>query len=179
MKFSIPSSPKALDLDSDGIADVIYIGDLGGQLFRIDLDRKASSNANIAKRVKLIAQIGQTEPSVTINLAAQRRFYEPPAVATFTDSSGQRFATVAIGSGYRSRPLNTITDERFYTFFDYDVTKSNLLSLADTALQPVIKQKMFDSVMRGVRLGVLAERRRQSKLVSEVLSVDKKEQPQK
>ena len=139
MKFSIPSSPKALDLDSDGIADVIYIGDLGGQLFRIDLDRKASSNANIAKRVKLIAQIGQTEPSVTINLAAQRRFYEPPAVATFTDSSGQRFATVAIGSGYRSRPLNTITDERFYTFFDYDVTKSNLLSLADTALQPVIK----------------------------------------
>lgn len=36
-------------------------------------------------------------------------------------------------------------------------------------LQPVIKQKMFDSVMRGVRLGVLAERRRQSKLVSEVM----------
>lgn len=34
---------------------------------------------------------------------------------------------------------------------------------------PIIKQQVFDSVMRGVRLGVLAERRRQSKLVSEVM----------
>lgn len=40
-------------------------------------------------------------------------------------------------------------------------------------LQPVIKQKMFDSVMRGVRFGVLAERRRQSKLVSEVMGEHK------
>ena len=141
MKFSIPSSPKAVDLDSDGVADVIYIGDLGGQVFRIDLDRKATTKTNIAKRVRLIAKVGQTE---TANLVSQRRFYEPPAVATFKNTSGSLFAAVSMGSGYRSRPLNTVTDERFYTFFDYDVTKPNLLSLEDSALQAVITHADLD-----------------------------------
>ena len=135
MKFSIPSSPKAIDLDGDGITDVIYVGDLGGQVFRIDLNKKAADNANIAKRVRLIAKVGQTESST---LADNRRFYEPPAVATFKDSAGQLFATVAMGSGYRSHPLNAITDERFYTFFDKDVVKPNLITMADDDLQPVI-----------------------------------------
>ena len=135
MKFSIPSSPKAIDLDGDGVTDVIYVGDLGGQVFRIDLDKKAVANAGIAKRVRLIAKVGQTESAT---LANQRRFYEPPAVATFKDSAGQLFATVAMGSGYRSRPLNAITDERFYTFFDKDVVKPNLMAMADADLQAVI-----------------------------------------
>ncbi|MBK8325976.1 MAG: hypothetical protein IPL02_02575 [Moraxellaceae bacterium] len=113
MKFSIPSSPKAIDLDGDGVTDVIYVGDLGGQVFRIDLDKKAKTKADIAKRVVLLAQVGQTE---TATLANQRRFYEPPAVAMFKDTAGQRFATVVMGSGYRSLPLNTITDERFLRF---------------------------------------------------------------
>ncbi len=135
MKFSIPSSPKAIDLDGDGITDVIYVGDLGGQVFRIDLNKKPAETETFVKRVRLIAQVGQTESST---LANQRRFYEPPAVATFKDSAGQLFATVAMGSGYRSRPLNAITDERFYTFFDKDVVKPNLMTMADTDLQPVI-----------------------------------------
>jgi type IV pilus assembly protein PilY1 len=135
MKFSIPSSPKAIDLDGDGVTDVLYVGDLGGQVFRIDLDKKATTKADIAKRVVLLAKVGQTE---TATLANQRRFYEPPAVAMFKDTSGQRFATVVMGSGYRSRPLNTITKERFFTFFDKDVARTNLLTMPDTDLQAVI-----------------------------------------
>jgi type IV pilus assembly protein PilY1 len=34
MFFAIPSTPAVLDLDSDGFADVIYVGDLGGQMFK-------------------------------------------------------------------------------------------------------------------------------------------------
>jgi type IV pilus assembly protein PilY1 len=37
MKYSLPSSPALLDLDSDGFVDVVYIGDLGGQLWKWDL----------------------------------------------------------------------------------------------------------------------------------------------
>ncbi len=37
MKYSIPSAPAVLDLDFDGFADVVYIGDLGGQLWKWDL----------------------------------------------------------------------------------------------------------------------------------------------
>jgi type IV pilus assembly protein PilY1 len=101
MKFSVPSSPKPVDVNGDGAIDAIYFGDLGGQVFRVDLDNKATSGTSIAKRVRLLAKLGQTESATPAN---QRRFYEPPAVATFKDSAGNKFATVAIGSGYRSRP---------------------------------------------------------------------------
>jgi type IV pilus assembly protein PilY1 len=37
MKYSIPSAPALLDLDLDGFTDVVYIGDLGGQLWKWDL----------------------------------------------------------------------------------------------------------------------------------------------
>ena len=37
MKYSIPSAPAVLDLDLDGFADVVYVGDLGGQVFKWDI----------------------------------------------------------------------------------------------------------------------------------------------
>jgi type IV pilus assembly protein PilY1 len=37
MRFAIPSMPAVLDLDFDGFADVVYVGDLGGQLWKWDL----------------------------------------------------------------------------------------------------------------------------------------------
>jgi Tfp pilus tip-associated adhesin PilY1 len=79
MKFSVPSSPKPVDVNGDGVTDAIYFGDLGGQVFRVDLDNKATSGTSIAKRVRLLAKLGQTESATPAN---QRRFYEPPAVAT-------------------------------------------------------------------------------------------------
>ncbi|MFQ5515143.1 MAG: pilus assembly protein [Myxococcota bacterium] len=39
MRYSIPSTPAVFDLDFDGYADVVYIGDLGGQLWRWDLSQ--------------------------------------------------------------------------------------------------------------------------------------------
>ena len=37
MVYAMPSTPGVLDLDFDGFADVIYIGDLGGQLWKWDI----------------------------------------------------------------------------------------------------------------------------------------------
>ncbi len=34
MDFAMPSNPAVFDLDGDGFADVIYVGDLGGQVFK-------------------------------------------------------------------------------------------------------------------------------------------------
>jgi len=34
MSYATPSTPAVLDLNSDGFADVIYVGDLGGQMFK-------------------------------------------------------------------------------------------------------------------------------------------------
>lgn len=37
MIFAFPSEPAAIDVDFDGYADVVYIGDLGGQLWKWDI----------------------------------------------------------------------------------------------------------------------------------------------
>jgi type IV pilus assembly protein PilY1 len=37
MKYALPSTPAVLDLDFDGFADVVYIGDLGGQMWKWDI----------------------------------------------------------------------------------------------------------------------------------------------
>ena len=37
MIYALPSKPAVLDLDFDGFADVVYIGDLGGQIWKWDI----------------------------------------------------------------------------------------------------------------------------------------------
>jgi type IV pilus assembly protein PilY1 len=143
MKYSVPTAPKLVDFNGDGLVDNIYFGDLGGQLFRVDVDNGASASA-LAKRVRLIAKLGQT---VTADISNQRRFYEPATVALFEDNyetgeinGGRTFAAIALGSGYRSHPLDTATQDRFYTILDFDATREDLLTLAEasTSLRSVI-----------------------------------------
>ena len=139
MTYSMPSQPKVMDINSDGLADTIYIGDLGGQVFRADIDNKNTAKADLVKRVKLVAQLG-TNGVASAVAADNRRIYEPPTVALFKDTTLNKvFAAVAIGTGNRSRPLNTIVDDRYATIFDFDVTRADLLTVADTSLQPTVK----------------------------------------
>jgi Tfp pilus tip-associated adhesin PilY1 len=37
MMYAMPSTPGVIDLDFDGFADVIYVGDLGGQIWKWDI----------------------------------------------------------------------------------------------------------------------------------------------
>jgi type IV pilus assembly protein PilY1 len=138
MKYSMPSQPKVLDINSDGLVDTIYIGDLGGQLFRVDINN-GEPKTNLIKRVKLVAQLGSSGVSSPA-ASDDRRIYEPPTVALFRDNTLNRiFAAVAVGTGNRSHPLNTAISERYATIFDYDITRTDLLTVADTGLQKTLK----------------------------------------
>lgn len=134
MNFSIVAQPKTLDVTGDGLVDHIYFGDLGGQVFRVDLDNRVGA-PDLAVRVKTLAKVGQTDAGAG-GVDSQRRFYEPPTVALFMDASNRVFAAVAMGSGYRSHPLNEATTDHFYTFFDYDVPRADILT--SNSLQPLI-----------------------------------------
>src|SRR5262249_42664835 len=37
MKYAMPAEPSVIDLDNDGFADVIYVGDTGGQMWKWDI----------------------------------------------------------------------------------------------------------------------------------------------
>lgn len=47
MRYSIPSAPAVLDLDHDGFADVVYIGDLGGQLWKWNISAVGADSADL------------------------------------------------------------------------------------------------------------------------------------
>ena len=49
MRYSIPSAPAVIDLNHDGFADVVYIGDLGGQLWKWDVSAIGADSGGSAQ----------------------------------------------------------------------------------------------------------------------------------
>lgn len=133
LMFSVPSELKLFDANKDGLVDAVYFGDLGGQVFRLDINNAATNNAGIGVRVKRLANLGQR---ITANTVNQRRFYEAPGVAMMFDAeAGVPYVAVAIGSGYRSHPLDLQTEDAFYVLRDNDVLRSDLVSATDLEIR--------------------------------------------
>lgn len=114
---SIPSTVKVLDKDGDGYLDHIYVGDLGGQIHRIDIN-KTNTGYNTLATSAVVAQLG-TRGNATATAADDRRFYFPPSVALMKDSLGRKHVALAIGSGLLTSPRDTGVNEKFYYIRDY------------------------------------------------------------
>ncbi|MGP9545310.1 PilC/PilY family type IV pilus protein [Psychrobacter sp. AOP7-B1-25] len=143
MKHSIVSEITTLDRDNDGFIDHLYFGDLGGQLYRVDLQNgsNVSSTAGINTFVRRVSRILNTSGDSSsdalskslANKGLQYRFYAQPSVSFFDDetSSGKRLAVVNIASGDRSSPLSRHRKElseadRLFGIIDRDLVNSNL-----------------------------------------------------
>ncbi|MFT5720705.1 MAG: type IV pilus assembly protein PilY1 [Motiliproteus sp.] len=108
MNYSIPSQVRVIDMNQDGIADQLYVGDMGGQLWRFDIYNTDNDNQlNQSVDITKLASLGGSDE------ASNRRFYYPPDLALAVDGK-QRYLSLAIGSGFRAHPLNTAIDDRFY-----------------------------------------------------------------
>ncbi|WP_425426810.1 PilC/PilY family type IV pilus protein [Acinetobacter populi] len=106
MKYSIVSRVSTLDRNADGLVDHLYFGDLGGQVFRIDLNNEeGTSAANFGKRVVRLADLGTTSTGAAITNGDQPRFYQPPTI-TVHDEGTDTFVVVGLASGDRSTPLD-------------------------------------------------------------------------
>jgi type IV pilus assembly protein PilY1 len=114
MAYSIPSEVRVIDTGTDGFADRMYVGDMGGQVWRFDIINGQPAASLV--RGGVIASLGAAPGSGFTGNANARRFYAPPDVSFFTGAS--RTLNIAIGSGYRAHPLNTEVRDRFYSFRD-------------------------------------------------------------
>ena len=114
MDYSIPSDVNVLDIDSDGLADRLYVGDMGGQLWRFDINsgHKPTDNANSLVYGGVMAELGGNN-----TVANARRFYNKPDVSLIS-AEGEQFMSVSIGSGWRAHPRNTTVNDRFYMIRD-------------------------------------------------------------
>jgi type IV pilus assembly protein PilY1 len=106
MKHSIVSRISAIDRDGDGLTDHLYFGDLGGQVFRADLNNTiGTSTANFGKRVVRLANLATTDTGAALTLGKNPRFYEAPTV-TIHRQDAYTFMLVGVASGNRSTPLD-------------------------------------------------------------------------
>jgi len=110
MRHAIPSDPTLIDSDADGLADRLYIGDLGGQVWRIDFDdMRNAADYRVTRLASLAA--GSHQP-----------FFYPPSVA-YHRTGATDFLSVSIGSGNRTDPLRPDSDNAFHMLRDTDVTR--------------------------------------------------------
>lgn len=115
---SIPGDIRVMDMDRNGALDRLYFADTGGRVWRVDMDvdvgdllpAGADTFYNYSKaRLSEFANLGGSGVN-------KRMFFYEPDVALM-QHRGKTILTLAIGSGYRTRPLSE-SDDRFYVFID-------------------------------------------------------------
>lgn len=114
MRHSIPAAPRVIDLARDGLADRIYVGDMGGRVWRFDINNGQPRGNLVAGGV--LASLGgaataNPEPS------RLRRFYATPDLV-LVDCIRGNFLAINIGSGYRGHPLDTDVADQFFSIRD-------------------------------------------------------------
>jgi type IV pilus assembly protein PilY1 len=111
MDFAVPSTVAALDLNGDGTLDRAYVGDLGGQMWRMD---------NALTTTRLLSSGGN------------RKIFYPPDVVR-----DRGFLSVFFGTGDRSNPLQTTVVDRMYAVKDDGGSNKTESSLTDVTTQVV------------------------------------------
>lgn len=120
MTYAIPSDIAVLDRNNDGFADRLYVGDTGGNVWRVDLNDPSPVNWTVNR----FASVGFSQ-SGTVD--SRRKFLYAPDVVFGSDANGA-FDAVLIGAGDREHPFNGYGDtahplaiavvNRYYMFKD-------------------------------------------------------------
>lgn len=128
MQYAIPSDLSVIDMNFDGLADQIYVGDMGGQLWRFDIINGNKKSELVQGGV--IADLGRDTP------ADARRFFFRPDIA-LVGAKGTPKLAIALGSGHLNEPLERLTDNKFYVILQDDIygpPESGYTTLTETDL---------------------------------------------
>lgn len=144
LKHSVVTQVRTLDRNYDGLIDHIYFADLGGQVWRADINNNADTkNFKVDRVVKILDisdQVGTGD--------APPRIYERPLITFYNGKYGYKNeanvsgsasgvqAMVTVGTGDRSNPVTATRSvpDALYNVIDKDVTRSDLFSYGtDTA----------------------------------------------
>jgi type IV pilus assembly protein PilY1 len=130
MHYSIPSAVRSLDSDSDGVDDRLYVGDVGGQVWRVDLAPLEINSGYSAAGTSAVGKLAKI--SADSVPAKRRRFFEAPSVTQVRDSefsNESNYDYVLMGTGYRPHPLNREVEDRFYAFRDFQTGANEMANL--------------------------------------------------
>lgn len=147
LKYAIPAALTPVDLDGDSAVDVIFGTDVGGQIFRIDINQNNSGASNFATGGVIAKLSGNS-------LADARRFFEPVAVAFGKEN---RYLNISVGSGFRPSPLSTTVNDRMYVIKDPHVT-SKPSNYGYVNGRPITEADLYDATSNLVQEGNSSQR---------------------
>lgn len=111
MNDSIPTTPVPVDTNADGIVDILFVSDIAGHVWRIDLSTEATNANDLALGGGVIAALN--EPGQNL------RFFNRVDVVINGTTEGTAFFNVVLGTGMRSSPLhNEPVDNRLFVIKD-------------------------------------------------------------
>jgi type IV pilus assembly protein PilY1 len=146
MLYAIPATPAVLDLDFDGFADVIYVGDLGGNMWKWVVSAAGSDpihdgTADVTQPAWPFKKFFTSPAAVVGASTFYKSVFYPPA-ATFVG----RKLWLSWGTGERTNlrfadpaPASAADNNRLYAMADadpYETASPALATLSETDLDP-------------------------------------------
>lgn len=130
MNHSIVTEVRVLDRNYDGLTDQVVFADLGGRVWRVDINSAEDANNFKVERVAKILDLSASGTNAaSAGTDALPRIYEKPLV-TFTrvGENPGIVGLVTVGTGDRSSPVRAQREvaDRIYTFIDRDIARSDL-----------------------------------------------------
>jgi type IV pilus assembly protein PilY1 len=131
MLYSIVSTPAVLDLDGDGYADVVYVGDMRGQIWKWVINAVGTDRANDGSGLRTQINSAGTGPTWPFRLFFQapsalsgtqfKNIFQPPAAAMVDGTLWITFGTGERASpGYLGDTSTTNENNRYYVINDPD-----------------------------------------------------------
>ncbi|BAV33244.1 hypothetical protein SCL_0927 [Sulfuricaulis limicola] len=167
MQYSIPSEITTIDTNGDKSVDRLYVGDVSGQVWRIDLGDQIGAASNDGSKGFVFADVTCSRNASNVRDCSAvtkqnwRKFFYPPDVAMVKDaaySTDTNYDLVAIGSGDREDPLDLLTSNsspvaeavhnRIYAFRDYDYktgAPASMLLTTPTTPFAITHSVMYDA----------------------------------
>jgi type IV pilus assembly protein PilY1 len=136
MNFSIPAAPTAVDLNNDGYIDRVYIGDVGGQLWKFDVAPTggATLSGSLINNWTVKRLFAATSSPTNPPGPAPGEFYPTEAIFSWPvlayDASHNLW--IFFGTGDRYHP-NSSSTNRFYGIKE-NTTMANGSALTESSL---------------------------------------------
>ena len=136
-----------VDINSNGITDRLYVTDVGGRIFRIDIPDSDFSETAIS---------GGMIADVNMNGGGYQRFFNTPEVSYYS-RGGEQLLAILVASGFLPRPLNNTVTDRFYMIKDPATWSAPRDSNGDISYSSVTEDDLYDASDNRIQQGSITE----------------------
>ncbi len=128
MKYCIPSDITPLDVNGDGLIERLYVGDVGGEVWRFDIGDTSNTASWTGELI----------------FKGSGKILYPPDVTFESNRGSGTYDMLFFGTGDREKPNDTTVVNTLYAIKDYDalptppitaLTESNLTDTTQDSLQ--------------------------------------------